>query len=227
MGVGMRAGLLADCDDGGGDAEKAGETRGKGGSGHELGRCEMETRASADTDADGAAAAARVGADSGTARFRAAGVVCAIIAGFLSGTMYIPLSMKPDTVGGVAYDALAYTVLFGLAGAAVTLLLLAGYVLLLRATGRPAPRFHARATSLPGLCCGTMFSVGNLATVYSAIYLSQSVGVALTNCSLLIASAWSIFYYREIEGRKRTVAWLVAAVITLCGCGMLGTAAND
>ena len=56
MGVGMRAGLLADCDDGGGDAEKAGETRGKGGSGHELSRCEMETRASADTDADGAAA---------------------------------------------------------------------------------------------------------------------------------------------------------------------------
>ena len=49
----------------------------------------------------------------------------------------------------------------------------------------------------------------------------------LASSVMLIASAWSIFYYREIEGRKRTVAWLVAAVITLCGCGMLGTAAND
>ena len=60
--------------------------------------------------------------------------------------------------------------------------------------------------------------------MYSALWVSQAVGVTLTNCSLLVASAWGIFYYREVRGWRRVLGWAVAAVATLAGMSMLAAA---
>jgi hypothetical protein len=148
---------------------------------------------------------------------RAAGTACACIAGFLSGTMYVPVQAVPPAV-----DGLSYTISFGACAAALTYALLLLYALARRARRRPPLRFHLRRTLGPGLLSGLLFSAGNLATSFVAAYLSQSVGVALTNCSLLVSSAWSVFYYKEVVDASHIRAWFAAAVVTLGGIGMLG-----
>jgi len=157
------------------------------------------------------------GGEGGGARVRAAGWLCAMVAGFMSGTMYIPVKDVPDNV-----DGLSYTITFGIAAGAITFAVLCVYVLWRFATGRPALAFHPRRTLIPGMLCGLLFSTGNIAAVYVADYLSQSVGVALTNCSLLVSSAWGILYYHEVEDARRIRLWFLAAVVTMTGMTLLG-----
>ena len=148
---------------------------------------------------------------------RAAGGVCAVIAGALSGSMYAPARA---TRSGV--DAVSFTVTFGCAAGAATYLLLLVYALLRCAAGRAPLAFHWRRALGPGLLSGALFALGNMAAAYVAAHLSQSVGVALTNCSLLVSSAWSVFYYKEVVDAARVRGWFLAALGTLVGIGMLG-----
>jgi len=79
------------------------------------------------------------------------------------------------------------------------------------------PSFHLRQLWFSGVLAGTLYSIGNLCSILSVMYLGQGVGYSVVQSAMLVSGLWGIFYYGEIRGSEMIIKWLCAAIVTMMG----------
>eukprot|EP00931_Biecheleriopsis_adriatica_P097899 TRINITY_DN7176_c0_g1_i1.p1 TRINITY_DN7176_c0_g1~~TRINITY_DN7176_c0_g1_i1.p1 ORF type:complete len:401 (-),score=51.85 TRINITY_DN7176_c0_g1_i1:329-1486(-) len=85
------------------------------------------------------------------------------------------------------------------------------------------PQFHFSKVALPGLLTGLFWGMGNFNSMYATIYLGQTIGFPLTQCSLIICGLWGVLYYKEIVGQAAIGTFVLSSVVILVGATMDGT----
>lgn len=83
------------------------------------------------------------------------------------------------------------------------------------------PSFHLTSMWFPGGLAGTLWSVGNVASIVSVQHLGEGVGYSVIQSAMLVSGLWGIFWFREIRGASIIRKWFAAAVITVCGIFLL------
>jgi len=154
---------------------------------------------------------------------RALGLFSAMSAGAFGGLVLAPMGFAPDSHQGLAFvPSMGLGVL--LAGPAVTGVLVwadgtAG--MLVWADGT-APALNAAAAALPGVLAGSVWNIGNAASILAVG--DPSVGLALAypimQCGLAVAGLWGVLLFKEITGRAQTLYWL-STVVLICGASLL------
>uniref|UniRef100_A0A7S0WS46 EamA domain-containing protein n=1 Tax=Pyramimonas obovata TaxID=1411642 RepID=A0A7S0WS46_9CHLO len=145
------------------------------------------------------------------------GMAAAIYVGFANGSLMTPLKYANKEVTGTEY-----IVSFGIGAMLFTLLFVAGYSVFRSATGKPRLDFHVQVAAGPALLTGLLWSAGNFCSILTTEYFGMAVGWPIVQCHLLIATAWSIYYYEEITGRKSILVFFASAGILVLGVGILG-----
>ena len=54
-----------------------------------------------------------------------------------------------------------------------------------------------------GILAGTLWSIGNVASMVSVQVLEEAVGYSICQSSLLISGLWGIFWFKEVRGVNR------------------------
>jgi glucose uptake protein GlcU len=122
-----------------------------------------------------------------------------------------------------------YVISFAIGASIVTILLWAiRFVYLLYQfdmnmvrTYNALPSLHLRIMWLPGGIAGTLWSIGNIASMISVEKLGEGVGYSLTQSSMLVSGLWGIFYFQEVKSKGMKIKWFVSALITLIGIMLL------
>ncbi len=74
------------------------------------------------------------------------------------------------------------------------------------------------------LVSGAIWNIGNLASIFAVIYLGLAKGFPLTQLAVLIASAWGLFYFKEVKERNKIVKIIIGAVALMIGAVLLSFA---
>eukprot|EP00928_Gymnodinium_smaydae_P080793 TRINITY_DN64418_c0_g1_i1.p1 TRINITY_DN64418_c0_g1~~TRINITY_DN64418_c0_g1_i1.p1 ORF type:complete len:409 (+),score=37.08 TRINITY_DN64418_c0_g1_i1:112-1338(+) len=105
---------------------------------------------------------------------------------------------------------------FGSGALAVTLIFLGSLVLYQRMRGIPLLELKFRLLCVPGSIAGLCWVVGALFQTAAAERGGNAVIMPLTySAQLLTTGSWSLLYYREVQGRRRIIVWIIAALWTL------------
>ena len=83
------------------------------------------------------------------------------------------------------------------------------------------PSLHLRTMWLPGGIAGTLWSIGNIASMISVHNLGEGIGYSLTQSSMLVSGLWGIFYFHEVKSKHMKIKWLLSALVTLIGILLL------
>jgi len=83
------------------------------------------------------------------------------------------------------------------------------------------PSLHLRIMWLPGGIAGTLWSIGNIASMISVENLGEGVGYSLTQSSMLVSGLWGILYFQEVKSKSMKIKWFISALITLIGILLL------
>ena len=105
-----------------------------------------------------------------------------------------------------------YVVPFAASAMLVTLLLCCVYYGLIKGQ---RPQLHVRAVAGPALLTGTLWSIGNVCSIYAVQCLGLSVAFPLVQCQLIVSTAWAVLWYREVHAGPRTVVMFVGATLVI------------
>ena len=148
---------------------------------------------------------------------RLAGLISAFGCGIWGGSIMVPMHFAPSNAGG-----LGYIISFAIGASIVNIFLwIMRYFYNVYYTGsfqkgwNALPSFHFKVMWLPGAVAGSVWSVGNIASIVSVQYLGEGVGYSLSQSSMLISGLWGIIWFREIRGVEIVTKWLIAASITV------------
>ena len=148
---------------------------------------------------------------------RVAGLISAFLCGTWGGSVMVPMHYAPPNTGG-----LAYTISFAIGAAIVNISFwIIRFLYNVKYHGgiskgwRALPSFHFEVMWLPGILAGTVWSIGNIASIVSVEYLGEGVGYSVTQSSMLISGIWGIVWFREIRGIGLITKWLLAAILTV------------
>lgn len=83
------------------------------------------------------------------------------------------------------------------------------------------PKLHLSKLILPGSLSGTLWSIGNMASMISVTFLGEGVGYSMTQSAMLISGLWGIFFFKEIKSPAKIRAWLASACLTISGILLL------
>jgi len=83
------------------------------------------------------------------------------------------------------------------------------------------PSLHLRTMWLPGGIAGTLWSIGNIASMISVHNLGEGIGYSLTQSSMLVSGCWGIFFFQEVKSKNMKIKWLLSALVTLIGILLL------
>ena len=148
------------------------------------------------------------------------GVVFAVSTGLFGGSVNVPSVMTQ--VIGAPLAGVETLPSFGVGTLVAGLLVPFIYFKVVdREALRETGGLHVRALTLPGLVSGTIWNLGNLASVYANDGLSFAVAQPMMQCALLVSGTLGIFVFKEIRGRARIAAFYSFAVLTLAGAGVL------
>jgi hypothetical protein len=153
------------------------------------------------------------------------GVCLAVAAGLLYGTMFVPLGAWGDRVEerGAIFDrettgnvstALRY---FFSQACGTFLLSFGAFAAYCARSGKRAAMVPPEA-ALPCVASGAMWGVGCVGGVLATAGLGNSVGATLVvNSALLVNSAWSVLYFKEIEGAANLRCFYGGCVLSVGG----------
>jgi glucose uptake protein len=68
-----------------------------------------------------------------------------------------------------------------------------------------------------GLLSGVIWSVANFSSLMAIINVGLSIGFPLSQMSLLVATLWGVFYFKEIDGKSQKIKILAGALLMLFG----------
>ena len=148
---------------------------------------------------------------------RMAGLISAFACGIWGGSIMVPMHFAPSNAGGMGY-----VISFGIGAAIVNLFLwIVRYLYNVYLAGsfkkgwEALPSFHFRVMWVPGAIAGSVWSIGNIASILSVHYLGEGVGYSLSQSAMLISGLWGIIWFREIRGTVIVAKWLLAAGLTV------------
>lgn len=159
------------------------------------------------------------GVDNTSRRKFVIGIILAVYVGFSNGSLLVPLSYAPPESQGINY-----TISFAIGALCFNAVLLVGYFIFCYFVYRQVPAFHVKNAAIPALCSGLFWAIGNFCSIYATLYLGQTIGYPLVQCSLLIAGLWGIFYFKEIQGKLRITGFFVCTIVVLISVFMLSKA---
>ena len=70
---------------------------------------------------------------------------------------------------------------------------------------------------LPGFLSGTLYSIGNFASIIATTHLGQGVGYSVCQSSMLVSGIWGIYWFGEVKGAAAIGKWFAVASVTLIG----------
>ena len=80
----------------------------------------------------------------------------------------------------------------------------------------------SRSALLNGLGSGVVWNVSNFSSLYAIALLGLSIGLPLTQNSLLVAVLWGLFYFKEVKRKRGKAQVLVGALVMIVGTFLLG-----
>lgn len=145
------------------------------------------------------------------------GIAAALFNGLWGGSNLVPSHYA--SVHGVHF-----CISFATGAVIANAVLVFGYVVLAKCVWKselPSPEF--RVMLVPGFVSGTLWSAGNLCSLYAVEAIGQGIGYSLVQSSVIVSGLWGICYYREMTG-KPVLYW--CASVCVCLAGVLGIAAE-
>mmetsp|Transcript_15944 Transcript_15944/g.30074 ORF Transcript_15944/g.30074 Transcript_15944/m.30074 type:complete len:365 (+) Transcript_15944:155-1249(+) len=158
--------------------------------------------------------------DNGIWRRRRLGIIAAVFNGIWGGSVMVPMQYAPVEAVGTGY-----VISFAIGATIVTISLwLARFLFNLYQSDMNVtyaltslPSLHLKTMWLPGAIAGTLWSIGNIASMISVRNLGEGVGYSLTQSSMLVSGLWGIFYFNEVQSMQMKIMWFLSAGITLVG----------
>lgn len=138
------------------------------------------------------------------------GICMAIMAGTLYGFQFVPLTLwNAKTIRNghifdqpLPSDTIRSLRFFFSQFAGIFLTAFAGFVLYC-IFKRNRPKLVPTEATLPSIVCGAVWAIGCAGAMLATSGLGNAVGFPLLlNCSFLVNSAWSILYFKEIQGKR-------------------------
>ena len=152
------------------------------------------------------------------------GTVCAIIMGLFNGSLFVPfqyLSQRDTSeVSQLDGSEIAFLFPFAISSLTISIFLLI-FTLCIK---RSLIKFPGIGASLLVLASGSLLLFGTVCSIYAVAFLGISIGVPLTQLSLIICGIWGIFIFNEITGWRGIIIWCISASILLAGSGLLAYA---
>ena len=146
------------------------------------------------------------------------GLLAACFNGIWGGSIMVPMHYAPPEAQG-----LGYVISFAFGATAVTLMLWAAvWGRWKLGGGEKPPSLHFRVMWKEGFTAGTLWSIGNIASMISVQVLEEAVGYSICQSSLLVSGLWGIFYFEEVRGANR---WWWGGSAVLCLGGIVGLTA--
>jgi glucose uptake protein GlcU len=151
------------------------------------------------------------------------GIMAAMFNGCYGGSIMVPMKFAPPHAGGASY-----VISFAIGASIVTTALWAlRYLFLCFRYRSPTnayaelPSFHFQQMWLAGGLCGLCWSIGNVFSILSVMWLGEGVGYSAVQLNLLVSGLWGIFYYHEVEGKATICKWFLSAVFAVGGILLL------
>ncbi|CAB3408941.1 unnamed protein product [Caenorhabditis bovis] len=154
-------------------------------------------------------------------KHRILAIIAALISGFFYGMTFVPVIYmidNPDKFSGYPVDGLSYVFshYFGIFLTSTSLFVV--YSLIKKNKPYVLPEL-----CLPSLAAGFLWAVAQTSFFVANQNLSQAVTFPIISMVPgCIASAWSVFYFKEIQGRRNLAILGCAMFVTLCGSMLTG-----
>ncbi|KAG2383546.1 hypothetical protein C9374_004217 [Naegleria lovaniensis] len=143
------------------------------------------------------------------------GVVCAVGVGVLGGTMFVPTRLE-------THQGVAYVIGFGVGAMAITSVLVLVFLIYYFARYRVIVPFHFKVAIFPAVTA-CLWQLANIFAFYVALSpLGMTIGIPLTQTSLVVAGLCGLLFFKELLGWKAIAQFFVSALIFLIpGCILL------
>ncbi|KAK6755507.1 hypothetical protein RB195_014089 [Necator americanus] len=154
-------------------------------------------------------------------RERAICLITAVCAGVLYGLNFVPVIYmidNPDRYPNYPKDGLAYVLshFFGIFVSATIIFIVYGIA-------RKNQPYASPELVLPGFLAGLLWGVGQSAFFVANQHLSQAISFPIiTGLPGCVASAWGIFYFREITGSRNMLMYSIALLSSVSGAVLVG-----
>uniref|UniRef100_A0A0N5AIC3 Transmembrane protein 144 n=1 Tax=Syphacia muris TaxID=451379 RepID=A0A0N5AIC3_9BILA len=144
------------------------------------------------------------------------GIILALGAGAFYGSTFVPVIYIQDNIKGASQRGTPYVFAHSMGIFLTATALFIGYSIINK------PVINNQIT-LPALCAGLIWIIAQTSFFVANENLSQTVSFPIiTMIPGCVASAWSIFVFKEIRGARNLRLLGIAIVITLCGALMVG-----
>uniref|UniRef100_A0A8R1DQ15 Transmembrane protein 144 n=1 Tax=Caenorhabditis japonica TaxID=281687 RepID=A0A8R1DQ15_CAEJA len=157
--------------------------------------------------------------NSGAQRLMAFGA--ALIAGVFYGMTFVPVIRmidNPDLYPGYPTDGISYVFSHYFGIFLTSTILFVTYSIFRKNKPYAPPTLF-----LPGMAAGTLWAIAQTSFFVANQHLSQTVTFPIiSQMPGCIAAAWSIFYYKEIRGRRNFLLLGAAMSITITGAILVG-----
>lgn len=151
--------------------------------------------------------------------------IAALVAGLFYGMTFVPVIRmidSPDIYKGYPVDGLSYVFshYFGIFLTSTVIFLI--YSIFRRNQPYAPPNLF-----LPGMAAGILWAIAQTSFFVANQHLSQTVTFPIiSQMPGCIAAAWSIFYYREIRGKRNFILLGAAMSMTITGALLVGLSKN-
>lgn len=86
--------------------------------------------------------------------------------------------------------------------------------------GLTPPSLHFRVMLVPGFLAGSLWSAGNVCSLYAVNALGEAIGYSLVQSSIVVSGLWGILFYREMKGWP-LFCWALCCLVCLSGSALL------
>lgn len=133
---------------------------------------------------------------------RKMGLLLAIITGSIFGFHLVPMKMA-----GIPVSELLFPMSLGIfVGSSIAMAV------------RTTVKKHEPVVGVKsGFLSGIIWSVANLSSLMAIATVGLSVGFPLSQISILVATLWGLFYFKEAKNRNKKIMILVGAMLMLFG----------
>jgi len=145
------------------------------------------------------------------------GITFALVVGLAGGSILVPMQYVSD-----AHSGLVFVPSLGIGAGFFSL-----FVPLIYFTANGEIKdmtiedLKLKSCLLPGILAGTIWNLGNVASIWAIPRLGYSVAYPMMQCALLVSGCWGVFVFREIQHPKTIAILFISGAILLAGAAVL------
>jgi glucose uptake protein GlcU len=146
------------------------------------------------------------------------GLAACVAIALLCGSCMVPFRLSPAKPFQDGVHAIIYAFGFGMSLLPINLIILG-----VRCLVADTPAFNYETDMAPGVAAGVLWNLGNIGVTYACLPpLGLAIGYPLTQCCLLVAGIWGIFYFQEIKQPATIATFFFGAGVVVVGACILG-----